>query len=227
MPRPIIFELCAETIEACSAADAGGADRIELCSNLKEDGLTPDFALLRHAVELCRLPLHVMLRPRSRDFLYSTEEFELICEQLEQARTLGASGFVCGILLPDRAVDVPRMSQPTALAEPLPVTFHRAFDTTLNLSQSLEDVIASGCRRVLTSGGEPVALAGANALAELVTQAGDRIEVAVGRGLRLDNAATLARSTGASHFHGTLRAPESDVVNPDYVRAVITALREA
>jgi copper homeostasis protein len=207
--RKIIFELCAESIQACLAARAGGADRIELCSALSEGGVTPSHGLTREAVLRSGLPVHVLLRPRSGDFLYTDDEFNLMREDLLHARAVGASGFVLGILRPDATVDMERTRELVNLAAPLEVTFHRAFDYTASLEQALEDVIATGCRRILTSGGEPDVLAGAERLAQLVKLAGGRVEIAAGGGLRIKDAATLARTTLASHFHGSLRRSEA------------------
>ncbi|HEY2039940.1 MAG TPA: copper homeostasis protein CutC, partial [Edaphobacter sp.] len=153
MRRDITFELCAETLQACFVAKEGGADRIELCSALSEDGLTPSHGLIRAAVEHSGLPVYVLLRPRSGDFLYSDKEFALMQDDLLHARSLGARGFALGILHPDATVDIERTRKLVELASPLEVTFHRAFDLVPSLNQALEDVIASGCGRVLTSGG--------------------------------------------------------------------------
>jgi copper homeostasis protein len=207
--RKIIFELCAESLQACLAAREGGADRIELCTALSEGGLTPSHGLTRAAVLRSGVPVHVLLRPRSGDFDYTEEEFAVMREDLVHARSLGASGFVLGILRTDGTVDSERTRELVKLAAPLEVTFHRAFDYTNSLEQALEDVIATGCRRVLTSGGEPDVLLGADTLARLVTLADGRIDIAVGGGLRIKDAQALARVTGASHFHGSLRRSEA------------------
>jgi copper homeostasis protein len=207
--RKIIFELCAETIQACLAAREGGADRIELCTALSEGGLTPSHALTRAAVQRSGLPVHVLLRPRGGDFLYTEDEFALMREDLLHARSLGASGFVLGILRADGTVDMERTRELVDLAAPLEITFHRAFDYTVSLEQALEDVIATGCRRVLTSGGERDVLAGADSLARLVELAAGRIEIAAGGGLRIKDAADIARTTLARHFHGSLRRSEA------------------
>src|SRR3984885_12573711 len=247
--REIIFELCAESIQACLAAREGGADRIELCTALSEVGLTPSLSLICAAVQRSGLPVHVLLRPRGGDFLYTEDEFNLMREDLLHARTLGASGFVLGILRADGTVDVQRIREIVELAAPLEVTFHRAFDYTASLEEALEDVIAAGCRRVLTSGGERDVIAGADRLARLVELAAGRIEIAAGGGLRIKDAAALARATSASHFHGSLRRSEASrmqhesqwvledvdqsdgtsgfVVDADDVRAMIGSLRSS
>jgi copper homeostasis protein len=245
--RQIIFELCAETLQSCVIAKDSGADRIELCTALDLGGLTPSHGLIRESVLRSGLPVHVLLRPRAGGFVYTHAEIELMRDDLLHARSLGASGFIIGMLHPDRTVDIERTRSLVALAAPLEVTFHRAFDTTQSLDEALEDVIATGCRRLLTSGGEQDVDAGANRLASLVQQAAGRIEIAVGGGLRLTNASRVARVTGATHFHGSLRnteashlaplqarpldkfASENTVrkeINPADVRAMLRNLRE-
>jgi copper homeostasis protein len=203
--RKIVFELCAENVEACLAARDGGADRVELCTALSEGGLTPSHGLIRDAVEKSGLPVHVLLRPRGGDFIYTSAELEVMREDLRHARSLGVSGVVLGLLEADGTVEIERTRELVEMAGPLQVTFNRAFDYTASHQQALEDVISTGCTRVLTSGGERDVVQGGETLACLVKQAAGRIDIAVGGGLRLDNAAAVARATGAQHFHGSLR----------------------
>jgi copper homeostasis protein len=203
--QEMIFELCAETIEACLAARDGGAHRIELCSGLSEGGITPSHGLIANAVERSGLPVHVLVRPRGGNFVYMPSEIEVMRRDIVHVKQLGAAGVVVGVLQPDGRVDVEQTSALVELAHPMKVTFHRAFDATPSLPHALEHVIATGADRVLTSGGQPNVVAGSAVLAELVRLAGQRIEIAVGGGLRLQNAASLARTTHAKHFHGSLR----------------------
>jgi copper homeostasis protein len=242
--RAITFELCAETLQACLAAGEGGADRIELCSALSEEGLTPSHALIRAAIEDSGLPIYVLLRPRGGNFQYTPEEFSLMREDLLHARALGASGFALGVLNSDTTVDIDRTRELVELASPLEVTFHRAFDVTPSLDKALENVIATGCRRILTSGGERDVVAGGANLARLVELAADRIAIAAGGGLRIQNAAWVALTTKAHHFHGSVRrisdsnaAPEPKgvvassqtgfIVDPAEIRAMTHELRHA
>jgi len=204
--QKIVFELCAESVDACLAAHAGGAHRIELCTALSEGGLTPSHGLLREAMRRSGLPVHVLIRPRGGDFVYTPAELEVMREDLRYARSLGASGVVLGLLRTDGTVNIEQTRELVEMAGPLEVTFNRAFDGTASQEQALEDVIAAGCRRVLTSGGEPDVVRGAKSLARVVSQAAGRIDVAVGGGLRLSNAAAVARTTGAQHFHGSVRS---------------------
>jgi copper homeostasis protein len=243
--RNTIFELCAETIDACIAAKEGGAHRIELCSGLSDGGLTPSHGLVRAAVQQSGLPVHVLIRPRGGGFFYTKSEVGVMREDIKHAKDLGAVGVVLGLLRSDGSVNVEGIHELVQLARPLKVTFHRAFDVTPSLSSALEDVIAAGCDRVLTSGGQHDAMTGARCLGELVTQAKHRIAIAVGGGLRLKDAAPLVRLTGATHFHGSLRRkltavrPANDaidesrsfgaryVVDPDDIRLMIHQLQTA
>jgi copper homeostasis protein len=198
------LEICAETLQACVAAREGGADRIELCSGLIEGGLTPSHGLIRRAMLESSLPVHVMLRPRAGDFVYSASEFEVICSDLEHAAQLGAAGIVCGILREDNTVDEQRTSKLVNLAGTMEITFHRAFDQTPNLARALEDVIACGCHRVLTSGGKSSAAEGESGLAALVDQARGRIRIAAGGGITVQIAARLLARTPVD-LHTSLR----------------------
>ena len=217
------FELCAETMQACIAARDGGADRIELCSALSEDGLTPSHGLLQEAIAQSGLPVHGLVRPRGGDFVYSAAEMAVMQRDILHMRELGAAGVVLGVLRNNCTVDVEATRRLVELARPLKVTFHRAFDVTPSLEDALEDVIAAGCDRVLTSGGKSGAMQGAEVLARLVAQAGERIEVAVGGGLRLANAAELALRTGASSFHGSLSGDRNPT--PEDVGSMVAQLR--
>jgi copper homeostasis protein len=198
------LEICAETLQACVAAREGGADRIELCSGLSEGGLTPSHGLIRRAVLESRLPVHVLLRPRAGDFVYSASEFDVICSDLEHAAQLGAAGIVFGILREDNTVDVQRTSKLVELATPLEVTFHRAFDQTADLWQSLEDVIACGCDRILSSGAKSSAGDGESILTALVEQARGRIRIMAGGGITVKIAAGLLSRTRVD-LHTSLR----------------------
>lgn len=223
------FELCAETMEACKAARLGGADRVELCVNLYLDGTTPPDRMIAEAVRVAGVPVHVLLRPEADDFVYRTEVFARIRAELLRAKVLGAAGVVVGVLNRerngDRTVLVAAMRELVELAAPLPVEFHRAFDRTPDLSRALEDAIAAGCTRVLTSGGAATVIEGAAALAALVQQASGRIEIAAGGGLRVANAAELAAAWPGRHYHGSLGGAADGVeALAGRVRQVIAAL---
>jgi copper homeostasis protein len=202
--KTFLFEVCAEGVEAAQAAESGGADRIELCSQLPTGGITPEIELTRAAIRAVSIPVHVLIRPRSGDFCYSKEEFALVKRQIEEARQAGAAGVAVGVLLPDGRVDVERTRELVSLGRPMSVTFHRAFDTASDLSEALEAVIETGADCLLTSGGAADVMAGAESIARLRTQAGDRLAIMAGGGLRLSNLVEVVRRTGAHYLHGSM-----------------------
>ncbi len=210
MTKPIVFELCAESLEACLSARPGGADRIELCSNLQVGGVTPAPELIESAVQQSGLPVHVLLLPEPGSFVYSSDIYAAVAVSLRLVRQLGAAGVVLGFLNADHTIDIDHTRALVEMAFPLEVSFHRGFDATPDLRAALEDIIATGCGRVLSSGGAPDVLSGVSALAKLVEQASERIEVAVAGGLTLQNAREIAGQVRARHYHASLRQKRSE-----------------
>ncbi len=198
------LEVCAETLPACEAANAGGADRIELCAALSEGGVTAGVGFLREAIALSKIPVHALVRPRSGGFVYSAVEFRMVCADAEMALSLGAAGIVVGLLRPDREIDVAQTNQLMRIADGRSVTFHRAFDLTRDLRESLRVVMDLGCSRVLTSGGQPTVMEGLEMLLELTQMAASNIRIAAGGGVSLQNAALLAQVPGLD-LHGSFR----------------------
>ena len=200
----LFFELCAESVEAAIAAQAGGADRIELCSDLVHGGITPDRALTAASTDAVSLPVFVLIRPRSGSFDFSTEEFDLMLQQIEEAKRAGAAGIATGVLLPDGCVDVERTRRLIEHARPMKATFHRAFDETPDLCEALESVIETGADSLLTSGGADEVLRGADCIGSLTRMAGERIHIIAGGGLRLATLAQVVRRSGNFSLHGSL-----------------------
>ncbi len=200
-----LLEIVAYSHASALAAAAGGADRIELCENTAEGGTTPSLGTLEAVRKMPGIKLHVMIRPRGGDFLYTDAEFDIMLRDIELARQAGADGIVIGILRPDATVDVERCRRLVDAARGLNVTFHRAFDWVADPLRALEDVIATGCNRILTSGQAPNALAGAPRIAELVQASRGRITLLVGGGVNERNVAEILRLTGATEVHGSLR----------------------
>ncbi len=203
----VTLELCTENLAGVLAAGEVGAHRIELCSALAEGGLTPSLGLFRQAKARSKLPLHVLVRPRAGDFCYGGLELAVMLDDVAQFRAAGAAGLVFGALTRDGSLDLPGMKRLMAAAEPLPVTFHRAFDVCLEPFKVLEQLIALGVARLLTSGQEPGALSGAPLLKTLTEQAGDRLIVMAGGGVRAANAAQIVRETGVSELHFSAQKP--------------------
>ena len=202
------IENCAGSAESARRAQLGGAYRIELCAGLPEGGTTPSYGEIVAARRAVDIKLNVIIRPRAGDFLYTPLEVEAMFEDIKMARQLGVDGIVVGCLTPDGEVDKTLLRRFVEAAGDLPVTFHRAIDVCRDPSVALEYIIEAGCARVLTSGGKATALEGAEVIAQLVKQAGDRIIIMPGAGVTPENIAQLARITGAKEFHFTGRVPE-------------------
>ncbi|GAC1471548.1 MAG: copper homeostasis protein CutC [Isosphaeraceae bacterium] len=175
-----VVEICAQGIESALAAQQGGADRIELCEDIAVGGVTPSAGIIAVACRGLSIPVHVLIRPRGGDFLYSDAEFEVMLYDIQMARSLGASGVVFGILNGEGAVDIPRIARLIEAARPLCVTFHKAFDQVRDVSSALEELIALGVERVLTSGTAGSAVEGMALLAALARQGAGRILVMPG-----------------------------------------------
>ncbi len=202
---PYIFEVCANSVASCVAAQEGGADRVELCAGIPEGGTTPSYGMIRSARESISIALNVIIRPRGGDFLYDEEEIREMEYDIMIAKELGADGLVFGCLNPEGDVDITSMQRLMQAAGSTPVTFHRAFDHVKDPFKALEDIIGLGCRRILSSGCRPTAPEGGKFLAELTRAAGDRIIIMPGCGIRENNIAETARLSGAVEFHFSAR----------------------
>src|SRR5215467_9801102 len=211
MVEQITVEVCVDSVASAVAAERGGAQRVELCSDLLEGGVTPSSGLLGVVRLNVSIGIYPIIRPRPGDFFYSEPEFDTMCRDIEVARSQGADGVVLGLLKTDGCVDIERTRQLVELARPLAVTFHRAFDMSADLLRSLEDVCQSGADRVLTSGGEQTCLHGVEAISRLVKSGQGRITIMAGGGIAADNAACIVERTGVGEIHvglaSELRSP--------------------
>lgn len=199
--KNIKTELCAYSVEACRVAQRLGVDRVELCASPAEGGVTPSYATIERVSKIEGLGLSVMIRPRGGDFLYSDEEFQTMLQDIEYARRAGATGVVFGILTADGRVDIERTRQLVEASHGMETTFHRAVDMTADYEQAVEDVIATGCTRILTSGGYDKAIDGIENIARGVERAAGRIEIMAGSGVVASNAEALAAvGVDALHF---------------------------
>jgi copper homeostasis protein len=200
----ILFEISVETAEAAVAAERGGARRIELCAELRLGGLTPGEALMRLVRESVRVPIFAMIRPRAGNFVYSPQELAQMLHDIAAAQRLGMDGIVLGVLTREREIDIGRARELVTAAQPLPVTFHRAFDDVADMDAALEDVIATGAARILTSAGAATAPAGIERLARLAEAAKERVIILPGGGINASNASQVAKRSGARELHSGL-----------------------
>ncbi len=219
MEKTYRFEICANGVESCIAAQEGGADRVELCAGIPEGGTTPSYGEIKTARRvLTRTRLHVIIRPRGGDFLYTPLELERMTADIDIARELGADGVVFGCLRADGTLDTEANTLLMSHVKGMSVTFHRAFDRCANPQEALEELIAQGFDRILTSGQQPTALQGTPLLRQLHAQAARRITLLAGCGVNEGNIATIARETGIDEFHFSARvAVKSAMIfsNPD------------
>lgn len=200
-----IIEICATNIQSALAAQEGGAQRIELCDNLYEGGTTPSCATIKKAKELLNIPINVMIRPRGGDFLYNDMEFDVMWEDISICKEMGIHGVVFGLLLPDGNIDIKRTRQLVNYAQPLSITFHRAFDMTPDPYSALEQLIDCGINRLLTSGQKNKVTEGKDLIRSLIQKADGRIIIMPGSGINENNIKEIRDFTGAKEFHLTGR----------------------
>jgi copper homeostasis protein len=245
----VFLEICIDSVEAAIAAQGGGADRVELCADLLEGGTTPSAGTVQLARRSIDIDLNVIIRPRGGDFCYTPVEFEVMKLDIEAAKAAGADGVVIGILEEDGSVDAERTRELVALARPMSVTFHRAFDMARDPYEALETLVELGVDRVLTSGQESSVLEGLELIADLVDRAGERIIIMPGGGVTERNFKKIVATSGVKEIHfvapatrespmayrnpncfmgGELRPPEFSltVTDPDRVRAFARAAQE-
>lgn len=197
------FEIACFDFESAMLAQKAGADRIELCVNQIEGGITPSYGLIELARKNLHIDLNVIIRPRGGNFNYTDSEYVIMENDILICKELGVDGVVFGILNEDRGLDKTRNSELIKLASPMSVTFHRAFDDTEDVNKALEDVIECGFKKILTSGQNHTAIEGAEIIYSLIKQAGDRITIMPGGGIRKENIKKLIELTGAKEYHSS------------------------
>ena len=197
----VMIEVCVGDVESAIAAEVGGADRIELCDNLAVGGTTPSAGTIAEVCRWLSIPVHVLIRPRGGNFVYSERELAVMRHDIEAAKALGAAGVVLGVLTADATVDRDATTTLLSAARPLGVTFHRAVDQTPAPREAVDTLVALGVERVLTSGGCATALEGASSIAGLISHAQNRITIMAGGRISAENLETIVRQTQASEVH--------------------------
>jgi copper homeostasis protein len=201
----MILEIAVFNIGSAILAAQSGADRLELCENPSEGGTTSSYGTLKTVREKITIPVFPIIRPRGGDFLFTEDEFAVMKKDIALCKQLQFDGIVIGLLNRDGTVDAERTKQLTALAYPMEITFHRAFDRAKDPLSALETIIACGCNRLLTSGQVPNAWDGKELIKQLIEKAGDRIIIMPGSGVRSNNIKELAAFTGAVELHSSAR----------------------
>lgn len=213
----VLIEAAVESLDAAVAAADGGANRVELCTDLARGGTTPDVQLLRQCRARLSIPIFVLVRPRPGNFVYTAAEHRAMLEQIRRAKDAGAHGIVTGGLTAEGWITAPETTELVNAARPLPVTFHRAFDACVEQAVALERLILLGIDRVLTSGGAATAALGTAQIRSLIAQAKHRIEVMPGGGINEENVVDVVQVTGAREIHFSVR-------NAEKVRRVHSAI---
>jgi copper homeostasis protein len=199
-------EICVDSVESAIASASGGAERLELCSALSEGGITPSSGLIREVRAAVPIQLFVIIRPHGGNFVYSDFELDVMRKDILTVRALGVDGVVLGVLTRNDEIDQERTRELIQLARPLQVTFHRAFDVCRNMDRALEDVIACGADRILTSGGKTDAMSGLSVIAAFQQKAGPRIRIMAGGGIRASNVRSIVLHTGVGEVHTSLNS---------------------
>lgn len=237
----VSLEVCAGDLESVRNAAIGGADRVELCMALDEGGLTPSAGMISEALKVEGIRVHVLIRPREGDFVYSPQEVDAMLTDVEMARRLGAHGVVIGALTADGEIDMDVCSRLVRVAGGMDVTFHRAFDRCSDAMTALEQVVTLGCSRLLTSGCAPSAHSGIDMLAELNRRGAGRISIMAGAGVCPENVAEILRCTGVCEVHASARELKQEAAGEPLVKMgandgcarkvtsvrIVSAIREA
>jgi len=211
-PHDLVLEVCVDSVESAIAAQSGGAARVELCANLEDGGITPSAGMIESVRKRISIGLHALIRPRPGDFCYSEAEYEVMRNDIKQAKALGIDGVALGILHEDHSVDTNRMRRLIEAARPLSVTFHRAFDVATDPFQALEDIVAAGVDRILTSGQQETAAEGLACIAQLVDSARHRLIIMAGSGINEHNIKKIVMQSGVREVHvgGAVRTANAD-----------------
>jgi copper homeostasis protein len=201
----MLLEIACFSLEGAILAEKAGADRIELCAGPLEGGLTPAFSMISLAKSILNIPFHVMIRPREGDFLYTSRELKSMEYDIEMIKDKGIEGVVLGILKSDGTIDIQNLSKMVRIADPMNITFHRAFDLTRDPLNAMNDIISTGTRRILTSGHRSNAWEGRGLITELIQAASGKITIMPGSGVNSSIITDLYHSTRAIEFHASAR----------------------
>lgn len=208
--RKLVIEVCANGLDSARNAQRAGANRIELCDFLEAGGITPTSDMISVVKERMVLPIHVLIRPRPGNFIYSVSEFKKMRHDVMLCREFGLAGVVLGLLDEEDQVNVQRCRELVKLAQPMSVTFHRAFDKVKDPMKAMEQLIDLGFQRILTSGQKENALEGSALIAALIHRANGQISIMPGGGITEENISEIVAATGAHEFHFSAKVKTED-----------------
>lgn len=234
----MLLEICANSYQSARYAYKAGAHRIELCQELSVGGITPSYGLIKQVLKDIPIETFVLIRPRSGNFVYSDNEFEIMKQNIQFCKAIGCQGIVSGVLNDDNSIDISRTKKLIELSKPLSFTFHRGFDCTVNPRKTLEQLIDLGADRILTSGQKNKAIEGIELLIELKKQAKNRIKILVGSGVNSENAirfknanfdeihasASKIINIKSSEYFGSTPQTISDI---EEIQAILKAIQDA
>lgn len=222
MNSEAILEVCAFNIQSCIVAEKAGAARVELCDNPIEGGTTPSYGAIKQSREKISIRLYPIIRPRSGNFFYNEDETAIIKKDIQICRELGCDGISIGTQNRDGTIDIEKLKHIVEWAFPMGVTCNRAFDATPDPFEALEDIIHTGCERILTSGQKSAAPDAGEVLRKLVQQSADRIIIMPGAGIKSSNIKQLVNESGAKEYHASARRAIPNTVhylNPEVIDA--------
>ncbi len=224
----LLLELCAYNIQSCLIAEKEGAERIELCSNPFEGGVTPSFGLISFCLEQLSIPVFPMIRPRGGNFAYDANELAIMKTDILKCKELGCKGIATGIHLADTRLDRDNLKRIVDWAYPMEVTCHKVFDGVPDALDALEVLMDAGCKRVLTSGLKKTAVEGAGLIKELIAAAAGRIIIMPGGGVRPSNIEQLMTETGATEYHssGILAIATNQIADENEVRTLADSIKK-
>ncbi len=222
-----MIECCANSIESAKNGEKGGAQRIELCKKLEVGGITPSRQEILQAKKLLNIKLHVLIRPRKGDFIYTNNEMQQIIEDIKFCKKVNCDGVVIGALKKDGSIDTSKIIEMIKYAKPMHTTFHRAFDNGNNLLKNLEDVISCGCDTLLTSGQAKDVDAGMQNICTLIKNAQKRINILAGGGVDINNIETLYMN-GVRQFHlsGIKNKKHTQITDQSIISNIVKKINE-
>ena len=201
--QKILVEVCVDSLEGAIVAAEAGADRLELNLALQLDGLTPSAGLVQQVLEAVSIPVVTMCRPRAGDFCYSEKDWQTMLADATRLTGMGVHGIAFGANTAEHAVDTSRVQQMRELVPDIELVYHKAMDALSDPATEIKRLASLGVDRVMTSGGVPNSLDGAQQISELQSAASGQIEVLPAGGISSANASEIVELTDVNQIHGS------------------------